>query len=319
MSVPQIELKHAMEHSFDWTNCPLELRPSFERALDSDNGALDLSASHLDDSHVPDIVNFLNAYPDITILNLNNNDIGNNGAKALANVATLKTLYINHNVIGNNGAKSLAGNKNIATLDISNNSLGRASRSAYFKTFKDNYNELFDYDYPDRLDYFCVTSPCLTASCCVTCPCQVCYCCCTGCYYSFDMLTTSPNSGAKALARNKTLSALFISENRVDNESVQSLIANTNIQFLDIRYNGINPGNIPVQSDFESKEQQEENFTITHSLPTFDAAFASSHPEIAPGHKSPVVTFRCSPTNVDTAAPTENIANSKQRKKYVLV
>ena len=59
-----------------------------------------------------------------TYLTVPGNDIGDEGAKALASNSSLTTLYLSFNCIGDEGAKALALNSSLTTLDLSGNDIG---------------------------------------------------------------------------------------------------------------------------------------------------------------------------------------------------
>ncbi|HBC71321.1 MAG TPA: hypothetical protein DCZ38_00870, partial [Coxiellaceae bacterium] len=81
---------------------------------------------------IEELKKYLEENPTVTTLNLFSNDIGPEGAKALAGVLkenkTLTTLNLGSNNIDSEGAKALAGvlkvNTTLTTLDLENNNIG---------------------------------------------------------------------------------------------------------------------------------------------------------------------------------------------------
>ena len=92
--------------------------------------SLDLSGQNLSDRQVQELVQLLQRHPEITSLNLTGNQIGVEGARALAANTTLTHLKLNGNRIGSLGAETLSRSKTLTHLLLFSNriddSLARA-------------------------------------------------------------------------------------------------------------------------------------------------------------------------------------------------
>ena len=93
------------------------------QANDPNIDHIDLSNLGLFDEDVEELVGLLASNPYITSLNLSQNNIRSNGAKALAQLPNLKTLDISENGIGDLGVKYLLRNNSIKWLDLSDNGI----------------------------------------------------------------------------------------------------------------------------------------------------------------------------------------------------
>ncbi|HHU0114210.1 TPA: hypothetical protein ACT9LX_002924, partial [Legionella pneumophila] len=83
--------------------------------FDKEKLELNLSNQKLNAQDIKElIVPFLNTNPEIKSLNLRNNNIGDEGAKALAANQSLSTLNLRANNIGDEGAKALAANQSLS-------------------------------------------------------------------------------------------------------------------------------------------------------------------------------------------------------------
>ncbi len=91
---------------------------------------LDLSRKELKDKDIGELVIALSTNTTITILNVENNQIGAEGAKALAANTTLTTLNVRYNNTGAEGAKALAANATLTTLDLGYNNIGAEGAKA---------------------------------------------------------------------------------------------------------------------------------------------------------------------------------------------
>lgn len=109
---------------------------------------LDLEGRHLTTEDIINkIIPFLKRHPGLTKVNLNRNEIGDEGAIALATVDTLTHLYLNSNLISDEGTKALANTK-FKTLHLSgnfidNNGVGALAKSGFTKVDL-SYNNIVD-------------------------------------------------------------------------------------------------------------------------------------------------------------------------------
>jgi Leucine Rich repeat len=102
---------------------PLTLE-KIKKRVNRDNNLLDLSQCNICNDDIPLICTYLNNHPEITTLDVSNNKIRAEGAKALALNKTITTLELFDNKIEAIGAKALANNKTITRLDVSGNHIG---------------------------------------------------------------------------------------------------------------------------------------------------------------------------------------------------
>ena len=75
-------------------------------------------------------------FPKLSSLNLCNNNIGDEGAKAVAANTTLTFLNLCSNKIGVEGAKALAANTTLMSLDVSYNEIGDEGAKALAANIK---------------------------------------------------------------------------------------------------------------------------------------------------------------------------------------
>lgn len=86
---------------------------------------LDLNSQALTNQDIQELIlPFLDAHPEIKVLNVSHNHIGNEGAKMLAKNLTLTSLNIGNNWIGDPGIRALAENKMFVSLAAYYNSFG---------------------------------------------------------------------------------------------------------------------------------------------------------------------------------------------------
>ena len=78
----------------------------------------------LDSEDIKIICDFLKSYPEISALYLYENQIGDEGAKALAANTTLTTLVLGRSCIGDEGAKALAANTTLRAIELTGNHIG---------------------------------------------------------------------------------------------------------------------------------------------------------------------------------------------------
>lgn len=82
-----------------------------------------LSNKQLNDEDVTVIFEFLETHPEITTLDVCNNNIGNAGAKLIAKNVSLKIIVAWGNNIGDEGAIALANNLTLIALDLGENGI----------------------------------------------------------------------------------------------------------------------------------------------------------------------------------------------------
>ncbi|MDQ3159319.1 MAG: hypothetical protein M3P98_04275 [bacterium] len=91
---------------------------------------LDLSNKELTNGDIKVICSFLNENPQITSLDVSYNQIGAEGAKALAANTSLTSLDVSVNQIGAEGAKALAANTSLTSLDVRYNKISDGGAKA---------------------------------------------------------------------------------------------------------------------------------------------------------------------------------------------
>jgi Ran GTPase-activating protein (RanGAP) involved in mRNA processing and transport len=103
--------------------------------FDKEKLELNLSNQKLTTQDIKElVVPFLNTHPEIKSLNLSYNNIGAEGAKALAANQSLSTLNLRANNIGDEGAKALAANQSLSTLNLRYNNIGDEGAKALAET-----------------------------------------------------------------------------------------------------------------------------------------------------------------------------------------
>lgn len=75
------------------------------------------------DSDINDLVLFIENQPEIETVILSNNRIGDEGAKLLARLTTIKSLNLYNNSISDEGAKALAASTTLISLDVGFNKI----------------------------------------------------------------------------------------------------------------------------------------------------------------------------------------------------
>jgi small GTP-binding protein len=74
----------------------------------------------------------------LSFLNLSHNEIGDKGAKALANLAELSSLDLSHNAIGDKGAKALADLTGLSSLAVTGNKIGKVGLRTLLDAWADS-------------------------------------------------------------------------------------------------------------------------------------------------------------------------------------
>lgn len=122
--------------TFNWKICPAKFHKLFKEAADSNKSSLNLRDLRLTREDIPCIGEFVQAYH-ITHLDLSFNDIRDEGATALKACKSLISLNVQKNNIGNDGAIAIA-SMNLQELNISYNqvSFPGAQAFALSKTLK---------------------------------------------------------------------------------------------------------------------------------------------------------------------------------------
>ncbi|KAF9201931.1 hypothetical protein BGZ59_002435, partial [Podila verticillata] len=119
----------------------LSFRPAHPHKL-----SFELLTGRLGEKEFGILAKTLRANSTLTILNLQSNSIGANGAQALAEAlktnSTLTTLNLDNNLIGDNGAQALAEvlktNSTLTTLNLDNNRIGDNGAQALAEALKTN-------------------------------------------------------------------------------------------------------------------------------------------------------------------------------------
>lgn len=109
-----------------------QMNSGFDMVVDMDQ--LDLSNRNIQDTNIPIILNFLQSHPEITKINLSQNNISDEGAALLASNQTLTSINLSENHIHDQGAIALAKSHTVQDLNLNYNHVGIAGVIA----FKDN-------------------------------------------------------------------------------------------------------------------------------------------------------------------------------------
>lgn len=157
---------------------------------------LDLNNRKLDSHDIQQLVDALVTNTTLTTLNVEGNNIGDEGAKALAANTILISLNIGYNQVGVKGAKALAANTTLTTLNVGGNFIGdegakALADNATLITLNVETNKI-----SDNGARALATNITLTTL-----------------YLNNNLIGAE---GAKALAVNKTLTALNIKHNNID-------------------------------------------------------------------------------------------------------
>lgn len=91
------------------------------RSNHSELTQLDLKLKRIDDSDLELLTAALKTNAHLTDLDLSSNDIGPNGARALANTPSLRSLNLWQNGVGDDGAKEFAKSSHLTSLNLSFN------------------------------------------------------------------------------------------------------------------------------------------------------------------------------------------------------
>lgn len=185
----------------------------------------------LDDSKTILLANVLKKNPNITVVELTNNNIGDIGALALAKINTIQELNLFNNNIGIMGAKALA-QSNLKKLDLSSNFFGYNKSQPEIMELINTFNENRSINYLS-LQYCSVPSKAI----------------------------------AQLIKNNKTITILNISSNNLidkafkcikDNITLQQLITFNNEDLTDIAMEYISQNHSLVEIDFG----ENPNFTL---------------------------------------------------------
>ncbi len=104
---------------------------SFEEIKKSvQNNHLHIDGIRLKDDDINIICKFLEQHKSITSLFINSKYIGDEGAKALAEMTSLRSLDVSVNKIGDEGAEALAKMTSLTSLDVSDNKIGYIGTNA---------------------------------------------------------------------------------------------------------------------------------------------------------------------------------------------
>ena len=108
---------------------PDSISTPIENARVSSDTALNLSGKFIDAKQVKAIARIL-PYTSLRSLDVSGNNIGDEGAEALAANKTLSSLNVSSNFIFARGAKALAANKTLSSLNVSQNCIGPGGAKA---------------------------------------------------------------------------------------------------------------------------------------------------------------------------------------------
>jgi V8-like Glu-specific endopeptidase len=154
-----------------------------------------------------------------TSLDLHNNNIGAEGAKALAQSTTLTSLNVSNNNIGDEGAEALSKNATLTSLDLRNNNIGEEgakalAQNATFTSLNVSNNNIGDEG-----------AEALSKNATLT---------------SLDLRNNNiGDRGVDALSKNITLTSLDLRNNNIGNEGAKALAQNATLRSLDIGINDI--------------------------------------------------------------------------------
>ena len=91
---------------------------------------LGLSDKNLNNDDIEIICDYLKRHQEINELNVSYNNIGDEGAKALAANTSLTSLNVRGNNIGDEGAKALAANTRLTSLDVRGNNIAKKASTS---------------------------------------------------------------------------------------------------------------------------------------------------------------------------------------------
>jgi hypothetical protein len=174
-------------------------------------GAQELTMAYIPirDADLTDLMEALRINATLTTLKLTSNNLGVEGARALAatlNTTKITSLYLRWNRIGDEGARSLAAalNATLTSLDLSCNNIGPVGARAL----------------ASALNTTCITSLCLTRN---------------------NIGDEGARSLAAALDNNSTLTRLDLAFNNIGDEGARLLAAalNATLTSLDLGFNDI--------------------------------------------------------------------------------
>ncbi|WP_353284774.1 leucine-rich repeat domain-containing protein [Wolbachia endosymbiont (group A) of Lasioglossum fulvicorne] len=171
--------------------------------------------------NISELVRFLQSNTHITMLSLWNNKIGDEGAKALANLSNLETLELRSNEMSDEGAKALAKLSKLERLDLSFNNISDEGTKALAKLSNLSSLELLGNKIGDE------GAKALAK------------------LSKLKRLDLDGNKigdeGAKALANGKLskLKLLNLRGNKIDDEGAKALAKLSNLRHLDLPHNEI--------------------------------------------------------------------------------
>lgn len=96
----------------------IDLKQQWADLIDQEANSLNLSNRKITDEHIPVLLAFLKAHPEIRTLDLSCNLLSDSGAIKLADNKTLRSLDIGANQIGDDGAIAFSGNETLHSLGM---------------------------------------------------------------------------------------------------------------------------------------------------------------------------------------------------------
>ena len=198
--------------------CVANIQSHVEKEESDTLALLNLDECDITDEDVPAIVSFINSRTDISSVNLNNNNIHANGAKALAQVASVKELDLGINYLGDEGAAEIANNKSIDILFLQANDVGDNGAAALAKNKQLVVLLLNDNYVGDKGAAAFADS-------------------------TIKELILEDNKigdeGAIALAKNKYVMSLALNQNMIGDAGALAFVTNSTLHYLDLSENQI--------------------------------------------------------------------------------
>ena len=190
------------------------------QANDASLRSLNLNKCSLTDADIQILVNTLENNINLTSLYLKENEIGDEGAKALAKNSTLIGLNLERNKIKNKGAQALAQNTTLKRLYLWSNEIGDIGAQALAKnttiiTLFIGKNKIEDKGAKALADNVILNNLSLSSN------------------------VKIGDEGVKALAENETLTVLSLDDNEISNEGAKALAENKTLIRLYLKNNKI--------------------------------------------------------------------------------